>query len=139
MFTTICQSCGVEFVPRNRYHPSKTCSKECRYKLSAAANRETQGATVESVCANPDCAKPISYRASKPKRYCTKECYFEMRNANTRFERTCPECGKRTTNYSREQVYCSVLCRNRGTAKARPKNFPKCKVCGVGTGSHNRI
>lgn len=139
--STTCQNCGKEFEPRNKYAPNKTCSKECRYAMSAASNRAVQNKAerITATCANPDCGREIIFTASKPKRYCSRECYNAMIAASYAIEKTCPECGKTTTNYTRQdQIFCSVTCRNRATAKSRTKNYPKCRVCGASTGSYGR-
>lgn len=135
-----CEVCGEEFKPKNKYNPSKTCSKECRYSLSAKSNRKTQrGDWAETKCHNPSCKVEFHFRLSRPRKYCSHECYQSHRRATLLRERTCPECGEESTNYSRqEQIYCSASCRAKANGRNRTKNYPKCLVCGESTESYNR-
>lgn len=139
---SICQVCSEEFEPKNKYQPSKTCSKECRYRLSSTRNigAQKKAKRVEGVCLNPHCGERFLYRASKPKKYCSQSCYFEDRRASSTEDRRCEVCEKEITVYSRtNQRFCSPSCRNRSITQGRSKNYPECRVCGESTDSYGRV
>jgi hypothetical protein len=62
------------------------------------------------------------------------------RTEEARASRTCVVCGKEFTYFKRQdQRTCSALCRNKLTGSQREINFPACRVCGISTGSYNRV
>lgn len=139
-----CAICENAFKQTKKYHV-QTCSEDCAKRWRAqrmAASYAANGSWVTAHCANPDCQAEFRHRRSKPQRYCTKACYNRMVSESAQRERVCarPGCDKLMTNYARqEQQFCSVSCRNKFTASQREVNYPECKVCGISTGSYNRI
>jgi hypothetical protein len=134
---SICEACGGEFVQKHPYHTMKTCSKECRYKLSAKSNRESSGRWETKVC---PCGVEFQSAVAKPKTYHDWDCMMKHRIEESRATRTCEVCGNEFTHFKRQdQRTCSPACRNKLTAAQREVNYPECRECGVSTGSYNRI
>lgn len=138
---TICanEECRKEFVQKNKYRETKTCSKECRYAVSAKTTRESSGRWMTSVC---PCGVEFQNAMNKPKKYHDRDCMMKHRVEDSRATRTCenPECGKEFTHFKRQnQRTCSPECRNKVTARQRDINYPECRTCGVSTGSYNRV
>lgn len=136
---SICQNCGKEFEQPSKYRTNKTCSDECRYAMSAKnSTGKLRGRREKRTC--PRCGTQFECTVAKPKTYCTWDCMMEARTEESRASRICQVCGKEFTYFKRQdQRTCSPACRNKLTAAQREINYPQCKVCGVSTGSYNRI
>ncbi|ATN87546.1 hypothetical protein SEA_DIRTMONSTER_94 [Mycobacterium phage DirtMonster] len=131
--------CGKEFEQPNKYRTAKTCSKECRYAVSASTTKASSGRWETKVC---PCGVEFQSAVNKPKTYHDWDCMMKHRQEDARASRTCenPECGKEFTYFKRQnQRTCSPECRNKVTAMKRENNYPECQTCGVSTGSYNRI
>ena len=135
----VCEVCGKAFPQTNKYRASKTCSKACRYELSAKSNKDTQGASLmTSVCQG--CGSEFSNRTAKPKKFCSRVCFDDSRAEASRVKKTCIQCNKEFSSFKRtDQVYCSPVCRNRHVAAQRSHNYPQCRSCGNSTESDNRV
>lgn len=138
---TICanESCRREFEQKNKYRETKTCSKECRYAVSAATTRTSSGRWETKTC---PCGVEFQSAVAKPKTYHDWDCMMKHRTEEARASRTCeaPGCTNEFTYFKRQdQRTCSASCRNKVTALAREKNYPECQTCGISTGSYNRI
>ncbi|QWT30380.1 HNH endonuclease [Mycobacterium phage I3] len=135
------KSCEICEKPHER--AARTCSTECGKKLRAQAMKKSyaeSGSWVTATCARLECGQEFQHRRSKPQRFCSKTCYNQMAHEAAVVSRTCGECGKPMTAFKRQdQQFCSTVCRNRNTAAKRTKNYPTCQICGVSTGSYNRI
>lgn len=135
---TKCEVCGESVEQTNKYRTKKTCSAECRYRLSSKSTRDSSGRWETKACIR--CGSEFQNAKSKPKKYCTWDCMMEARRSDSRASRTCSVCGNEFTYFKRQdQRTCSPACRNKLTASRREVNFPECRVCGVSTGSYNRI
>ncbi|AVJ48609.1 hypothetical protein SEA_PIER_104 [Mycobacterium phage Pier] len=135
---TKCQNCGSEFEQKSKYRETKTCSRKCRYELSAKSTKAQSGALMVSTCEG--CGGEFENRVAKPKRFCSWDCMVQHRAKESRESRICEGCGEEFTHFKRQdQRTCSPACRNRVTARQRDKHYPECKVCGISTGSYNRI
>jgi hypothetical protein len=133
-----CQVCGKTFAQTNKYRASKTCSRECRYQLSAKSTRETSGALILATCQG--CGGEFETRTAKPTKFCSRECFDQSRAEASRVSRTCVQCGEEFSAFKRtDQTYCSPTCRNRHLAAQREHNYPRCRACGESTESHNRV
>ena len=132
-------ACGKEFEQKSKYRESKTCSKECRYVVSAATTKSSSGRWETKTC---PCGLEFQSAVNKPQTYHDWDCMMKHRVEDSRASRTCenPECGKEFTYFKRQdQRTCSPECRNKVTAARREVNYPECRTCGVSTGSYNRV
>lgn len=132
-------ACGKEFEQKSKYREAKTCSKECRYAVSAATTKSSSGRWETKTC---PCGVEFQSAKAKPQTYHDWDCMMKHRQEDSRASRTCenPECGKEFTYFKRQdQRTCSPACRNKVTAMQRENNYPECRTCGVSTGSYNRI
>ena len=138
MGESLCEVCGKAFPQTNKYRVSKTCSRECRYILSARSTKETSGALTVSVCQG--CGGEFENRTAKPKKFCSRGCFDASRAEASRVRKTCIQCGEEFSSFKRtDQVYCSPTCRNRHIASRRENNYPLCRSCGASTESYNRV
>ena len=103
--TRNCDVCGKEYsrqVGKNSI--PKTCSKECRYKLS----HQTTKKTVERHC--KVCGSAFTTTPGNDKQYCSKKCWY-TRN-ETAYARTCEVCGKSFKVRAKNETTrtCSLEC-----------------------------
>lgn len=131
-----CVICSNEFTPK-KGSKAKTCSPICREKYRVQRTVEVsvrEDAWVTKACAV--CGKEFTRRKDKVGVVCSVECRGVKQTKEAQTASTCTVCGKKFTHYARqERGTCSVKC----AARTRDINFPKCRVCGVSTGSYNRI
>ncbi|UTQ77900.1 holliday junction resolvase [Mycolicibacterium phage Kashi_SSH1] len=106
MFMSKCAQCGSEFEQKNKYRETKTCSRKCRYALSAQSNRQTQGAQyLGREC--PQCGKSFDGKTT----HCSRECSNKARSgdkhpavikAQAGRSKPCKVCGEPTQHTQRE-------------------------------------
>lgn len=133
-----CEICGDEF-EQPRYRTKRTCSTACGKELrtrNMKATYEAQETWIVKVC--PGCGEEFKYRRSKPYNTCSVKCRGKMAAQEARAASTCTVCGNEFTHYARQdRNTCSVKCA--AIARSSGIHYPECKVCGVSTGSYNRI
>jgi hypothetical protein len=134
-----CEICGSEFAQVNKYRTVRTCSTECGKKLRAQnmrASYEARGTWTTEIC--PVCGNEFKHRHTKAQRTCSVECRGRLAAQEARVASTCTVCGKQFDHYARQdRNTCSVKCA--AIARSSGVHYPECKVCGVSTGSYNRI
>ncbi|WNO26979.1 Holliday junction resolvase [Mycobacterium phage SrishMeg2525] len=126
-----CEVCTSEFTPPTKYNQAKTCSKKCRYELSARRNREKQGAHyLGKVC--PQCGEKFDGKST----FCGRVCSNKYRSGDrhprtTRVFPPCKVCGEPTQHTQR--ATCPE--HRRGHEPQVEKVCP----CGASTGSFTRL
>lgn len=136
---TKCETCDAEFEQPNKYRTVRTCSSECGKKLRAKnmkAAYAAKGTWTTETC--PVCGGEFQHRHTKTQKTCSVECRGKLAAQEARVASTCSVCGKGFDHYARQdRNTCSIKCA--AIARSGGKNYPECRVCGVSTGSYNRI
>lgn len=88
----ICQCCNKKFVPKDGHYKTKTCSKECKYKLMASIPSKTKGVLRPHMqrARIANCLEcGVEFRAIKDtkkrqQKFCCSPCYLKNRWGFTR-------------------------------------------------------
>ena len=132
--TRTCPICGGEFEPNPARPMQRFCSRKCKSRANARAQRLRKRAGVPPrvrpprVVAPrkcPTCGKTFTPNPKHPHtRYCSRTCSARGCTAAVQAPpRVCPWCGKEFIPRAYAQVYCSSSCgygAKRNREKARP-------------------
>lgn len=105
----VCGICGKEFTSNRKR--SKFCSSSCRSKDTRNKNKKDKYCLV--------CGKKIGPGQSK---YCSEEC------RNSRYLKTCKQCGEKFKKNYKFAKYCSHKCSHEASKKQ--SQLITCKYCG---------
>lgn len=101
-----CQHCGrLVYVPKNRLHSFKYCSRSCLAKASRVS-------IVASCAVCGDEFNHISSRSNKAK-YCSRTCYYKAMTKKGTVQKNCLFCNSVIlTSPSADKDFCSNRCKS---------------------------